>query len=540
MSTYSFTRFKNFEIQDMGTLREQSESLDQLLAGDYQIIKNEMLRLFPNTTYMEPILLPLVERYANEVATLYNRAPQRIFGGGTTPQPVFQKARELYSNSDINESLRKAQRKLAVQNTVILAAIPDRLRKFEVLSFSPHEATVDFGARLSCSNIQDAELVKLRIPVKSNDAETYFGYLCFSQQEIWLDAGDGVKQPIYNNSTENPFGFIPLVAIHRTEAAKGSFFSPVDQALLFETIGLSLALADLQHTVKHAAYPMKVIEPSADSTVTQEMVDELPTSPDRWIALPSMGTKLSVVHSNVQISEMVNYIESRMKHFAILRGMSPDAFLKTSAAKTAAARAFDKAQRESLKKPYIRLFDRAEQDLFKIIASIVNLTDPVRIPADAPVRIRHTEYMLGHNEQSEAQARQIAYQSGEMSPVEFIALRDNISRASALERLRRNESDKAAAASVPLANGSEGAGGASEDSPQPQALPDALNGAQVTAALTIVQAVAARLLPRSSGVQMLSSFFNLPPATAERVMADTGRSFFAATEETEATSQPED
>ncbi len=55
----------------------------------------------------------------------------------------------------------------------------------------------------------------------------------------------------------------------------------------------------------------------------------------------------------------------------------------------------------------------------------------------------------------------------------------------------------------------------------------ALNGAQVQAAQGIVQSVAAGLLPRSTGVEMLAAFFNLPSEQTERIMGEVGRSFTA-------------
>jgi hypothetical protein len=53
----------------------------------------------------------------------------------------------------------------------------------------------------------------------------------------------------------------------------------------------------------------------------------------------------------------------------------------------------------------------------------------------------------------------------------------------------------------------------------------ALNGAQVTAAQGIVIAVASGELPRGTGIQMLSSFFNLPIALAESIMGTVGSTF---------------
>jgi phage-related protein (TIGR01555 family) len=54
----------------------------------------------------------------------------------------------------------------------------------------------------------------------------------------------------------------------------------------------------------------------------------------------------------------------------------------------------------------------------------------------------------------------------------------------------------------------------------------ALNGAQVTAAQSIVVAVANKELPRESGVAMLQAFFQLSPKAAEMIMGSVGTTFF--------------
>ena len=55
-----------------------------------------------------------------------------------------------------------------------------------------------------------------------------------------------------------------------------------------------------------------------------------------------------------------------------------------------------------------------------------------------------------------------------------------------------------------------------------------LNGAQVTAAQGIVEAVAAGNLPRDTGLNMLIEFFSIPPASANRIMGRVGLDFTAA------------
>ena len=58
----------------------------------------------------------------------------------------------------------------------------------------------------------------------------------------------------------------------------------------------------------------------------------------------------------------------------------------------------------------------------------------------------------------------------------------------------------------------------------------ALNGAQVTALLEVVAAVAARRIPRETGVEALTAAFPLDREAAERLLGPTGRTFFAQPE----------
>jgi len=64
------------------------------------------------------------------------------------------------------------------------------------------------------------------------------------------------------------------------------------------------------------------------------------------------------------------------------------------------------------------------------------------------------------------------------------------------------------------------------DAPAEPAANQALNGAQITSALAILDLVARRSLPRESGIAALIEFFNIDPARAERVMGAVGRTFF--------------
>ena len=75
------------------------------------------------------------------------------------------------------------------------------------------------------------------------------------------------------------------------------------------------------------------------------------------------------------------------------------------------------------------------------------------------------------------------------------------------------------------ATGPDDVGGAPSLGGATKAQDTALNGAQVSAAQGIVQAVALDQLPRDAGISMLANFFNLPTATATDIMGSVGTTF---------------
>lgn len=55
----------------------------------------------------------------------------------------------------------------------------------------------------------------------------------------------------------------------------------------------------------------------------------------------------------------------------------------------------------------------------------------------------------------------------------------------------------------------------------------ALNGAQVSSLLGIVQQVAARSIPRETGIALIVAAFPIDDAAAEKLMGPVGSTFFA-------------
>jgi hypothetical protein len=79
----------------------------------------------------------------------------------------------------------------------------------------------------------------------------------------------------------------------------------------------------------------------------------------------------------------------------------------------------------------------------------------------------------------------------------------------------------------------EGAGGVMAEDPEAVDPQTALNGAQVKAMQEIVLAVAAKDIPRETGVELIVSAFPVNRQQAESIMGEVGRTFFSSAEEPE-------
>jgi hypothetical protein len=506
---------------------DQSLALSMLLAGDFTPVIREQSRVFSSSTRMEHRFLNLVQKYVDEVSTLYARDPSRIFGAGDTPAPVYRKLREVYDKSDVNRLMSRTCDQLYTQNSAVIAVLPsNQLRTIKPMLFRPFEVTVETANPLFTSDLRYARAVRLRVPVSETADQIRFGFIYMSPSEIYLyDPATDTRTPIYGASTANPFGEIPLVVARVREPEPGYFFPPVNESLLCESVALCLSQANLDEVIRHSGYPQKVITAGEGESILAAEVDDLPSAPDQWVALPS-GASLSVVHSQPQIAEMQNRIDADLRHFALINGISPDSFLKTyqNTQANAAQRHDRKIQRQRVEST----MRRAERDLCVLVARVLSQVEVLDLPIEGlDCQVRYSEHLLD-SDQSAAQARQIAYTAGELSPAQYIARRDNITERAALDKYKANLKLSAPAAPattdapISVEPGEPTPAPVEADTIDPSAI---LNGAQVQSAQAIIEAVAEGRLPRSSAVAMLVEFFGLDQPAADRVLGPVGQGF---------------
>ena len=386
--------------RNMILLRRRSLQLAQFLDGDFTSIMQEMRRAFPGSYRNMPTrIYPILQRVVHDLATLYARDPQRFFqaaAGGKLDQSQYQKFRDVYDRSDVNSALLQGSRQLIPQQTQVFAVLPAGPRQLTLKAFSPYETFVTPGNALIAHDIRTAKEVRIRAAAGASDDTVVLGWLVFNRDECYWEV-DGEKASIFDSrnpqNIANPWpGTIPLVACHAVPPPPGCFLSPIADDLLHEQIGICLSISQLEFMARHSS-PRMVIQPGTEGSLTQEQADGMSTGADQWVALPGVGSTLSVVQPQPLIGEYRQMVDWQTGLLANLHNVAPDSFSKSPAAKTSVSRAYDRADRADTRDRYTRIFEPVETQLAQLIARVSNLdgTDTVQLPEDVVVNVQFSE-----------------------------------------------------------------------------------------------------------------------------------------------------
>lgn len=421
----------------------QSRQLSQLLRGDFSSIAAELAKAFPNTRGLQVRYVPLVQRYAQELAGLYNRPVVRRFNDSTADLQALLKFQAVYASSQVDQALALAHRVLLVQNTAVFAVLPAGVGRVRVLVLEPWQVGWEVGDPLLADDVQAAKQVRLRVPVEVTVNTVVYGDMVFTRDEIYLDRS-GEHAPVYGGSTRNPFGRLPLVVVRGEQPLPGRSMAPVLEPLLNMAIALCMSESDTELLVHTQAWGQKVIK---NAQIAQQ-VEELQVGPDKILALvnndpQAPAPELAIVQGQPPLAQITGWNESRLRLLCSMFDLSPDAFLKVNTAVTASARAYDARDREAAKARYEPIFWQAEQELARTIAAVLNLADPLKLPESVAVDVTWPSYDPPVDPLHEAQAFASNVALGLDSPVAVVAARDGVSRGEARRRVEANLKERA-------------------------------------------------------------------------------------------------
>jgi len=495
-----------FDDVDWGAFRDNSQQLDEFLEGDFSSMIEELDRAMENHDGQIPQrYVPLVERFAQEQATLYVQEAFRTFGG--VDAGARAKLLEVYLSSDMDGMLHQLHRRLTGQRTMIAGIVPISPRKVRPMSWAPWEVEVTPATGSRVHDITAAQHVRIRWPLGTIAESAFYGTLNFTQTDAWIE-GDGKRSPVYPGGG-NPYGYIPLACARINTPKSGRFYGAVDEPLLSAAIGLNLGEGDREAIAHHQAWGQKVVKFSGDQRATEAMIDKMPVGPNRVMVMPVEGAEFEIVQGVPQIDQYARMDEARLKTLAMMRDMSPNRFMKANTAQTGAARQADREDREEARRAWKKIFLRLENDLLRIVADTSRIYgDPVPVPESATVAsVRWASLRMIADPAQEANANTARDASGEDSPVDRVARARNVGRDLAKKIVLMNMIDtlslKAAAKQEVGADASA-----------------VLNGAQVTAALETVRAVAAGEITATAAAKLISQSFGIPIEVATEIVGN--------------------
>lgn len=400
---------------------------------------------------------------------------------------------------------------------------------------------------------------------------------------VTVENGDGDlvgEAPYAESGGLVPFAELPVQILY-DEDPVGQAWLPQDQSRLDALYNVGAMLADMVYLLAMECFTIKAafgVDPNKPATEV---------GPNKILNLPK-GADLKILSHNPQIDKASTVIQEVLAALALSEGLAPNAFARDRTELTGATLRASNALLEQRRSRQIALAVDFEAAAYRKIAAVHNTYAQAW---DRPELDPSLELVAIFPEPSiptdAVQAQQVRFkdlQAGFLSPLEYIQAQRGVTREDAIEIAEQIRADRAEfgmsealqnpGAMVDGPNAASGPGSAEKTpgatnldgssnneqasvtgavvramgSPasahqqgpaEPKgpvaaagtadkAQDTALNGAQVTAALDIVAKVAARELPRATGIGMLKMFFNLDDASAEQAMGPVGASFFAA------------
>jgi len=430
----------NFHPFDQIKHQKQSRQLDDFARGDFSSIAAELQTAYQNTTGMQERFVPLVERYVDELAGLYDAPVQRTWSAGA------ERFADVYADSGLDDAFAEVEGVGRVQRTALCLMLPDGIGKVRPLVLRPWQVEVECGDPMRAADVQAADRVTVQVPQQVASGQVIWGEMVFTRGEIYRELR-AAKVPVYGADTSNPFpgGRYPLAVLRVTKPELGRFFAPVNEPLLNLQVALCLQESDTEHLIRYQAYGQKVIEGATHA----QAVDAVQMGPDKiWALVSSDPTapapKLTIVGKDPPISQIVTWQESRIRLFASMLGISADAFLRVNTALTASARLFADQDRKAIRDKVRPKMVAFEQQALRAVADVVNLTAAATMDASAiSVAIKWSDNVPSVDPLHDAQATNMRIAQGLTTAAEIIAEDKGITREAALELVRRNLAETA-------------------------------------------------------------------------------------------------
>ena len=419
--------------------KRHSRQLDLLSRGDFDNIKLDLVSMYPNTDI--PVrAIPFVQRYVAELSGLYQRPVVRRFRGDAIDTATWKSLQDVYAASKVDTELAYIEQQLWTQNSIYVIALPDGPGRVHLQTILPWQIDrVIVRDPLRASEPDQWTEVWIQVPTMVAENQVVYGRMKITRTEAWRDVG-GQRVGIYAEDGTNPFGYVPLIAVHRLRPDPGRYSCPIAQSVLNLQVALCVQQADNELIVKHCAWPQKVIE---NGDIAQ-LTESISLGPDKVHVLIRTGDPtapspvLKVVQGVVPVAELVQMAEHQIRLYCSMLGLDPSSFMRVNTAVTASARLFAAQDRQSQRDKILPVLAELEDQLLKAIVNALRLSQPLPVPANLGVDVTYNMVEQVSDPLNAAQALKTEIELGISSAPDAVRTRDGVGKTEALRTVQDN------------------------------------------------------------------------------------------------------
>ncbi len=514
-------------------LKQNAEALD-IYDGNLKPYVDTILKNSLSETYYSAIrdrILPIniLQRYVNKVSTTYSKPPRR----------------EAKSEAD-KKFLEYYEKKLSINNSGMLADVFSHLFKgfaWEVYvdkDGNPALRELSFDRFLVMSDSKESpeeETIFIKIMGQNSHQDGSILLLVYTNEEFdaFYMNGHEASEYLEDNQGINLYGTIPYVYGKRQ---KHKLIPTLDTDMLAITKAISVQLSDMAGALMFSCFPILYgVDINAEN---------LKMSPNAFWSLKSDKTsdknpQIGVLQPTADSQKVLDFVTNIFILWLETKGIRVGSMGNVSGGNVASgiAKIIDEMDAYEVKKKSMEWFKKDEEELWNkklplihnyfIKSGLVNDPNmPPLIPnpslVDICVEFETPSPMMTRSEE-------IANMNAELEI-------GTISKEMAIKLLHPDYSEDVVSELIEIGDiGSILGEAVSANNPaindnaiQPSGTINdvqktALNGAQITSMLEIVQSVAGGKLPKDAGINMLITAFQLTEEDANLIMGASGSSF---------------
>jgi hypothetical protein len=501
----------------------------------------------------------LARRIIKNEASIYSTPPKRTFEGVSEEQAL--KLEEVYADMCANQKLKTANEYFKLQDQTHLNIVPVegklKMRAIMLHQLDAVPSPVDpEKADAYILNGYDRSLYIPRygevagvpsdgINQKIGDPDDYQSNL--KRMALWSDDQNFITDKdgnVLSQDTENPLKMKPFVEI--VGQKDNEYFTRGGTALTDFTIQWNASISDLAQIVRMQGYSQAWFKGEENM-----IPEEIQLGPAFIIKLPINANKVvdtdfGFASPSPDLAGSIQFVEMILSAFLTSRGIDPK-LVNTKGESSASyssglERLLAMVDMFAPARADFDTFRKAEEQLFEIVKAYINTYQGTgilnynigKIPDSAKVSVKFHEPEMIQGESEKLANIEKKRELGLMSRKKSIVDLYGVSDEEAEKMIEEIDSGEVGIQDLmnqkPADNNQEtevsGQAGNLATDENVQKL--ALNGAQVTAMVDVVTKVSLGQIPRESGVNIISTSFNIGVPEAEAIIGTAGQSFVPA------------